>query len=312
MSEIIGLPAPSVVDWPRDEAAHDGLPWEIWWITAIVRSGRRRFSSHVMLTHLPGARLGVSATITDLELEREFARRITAEPDQVVLATDRLEVATELGSFRGSFQDGYSLTAHLDDDAGFDLALQPTTPVLHNCGGGQFALGKLTTTQYSIGGLVAAGILRVGGQVFEVEGRAWYDRQWIHSGSLEDSGGAFTWFGVSLDSGVTLSLWDTSMRPQGWHTWATVARLDGTHIVTPAEPAAHSAQGRFRTPQGHDVPRRWTLAIPALQAQLQVDQRLAQDAPGRFFYTGALEVTGTCEGQSVNGYGFCDLVGWAN
>lgn len=310
MSRIKSVPAPSLVDWPRDEAAHDGLPWEIWWITTDVRSGDRRLAAHLMLTHLEGGHVGVTASITDLDTETELSRRLAVESGQATLARDHLSVSTEVGGFEGSFQGGYRLHGQLDDDAGFDLMLKPTRPVLHNVGAGRFTLGKLTTTQYSIGGLETSGTLRLGGHDMTVIGHAWYDRQWIQSGRLADGGGVFTWFGICLDNGDTISLWDTSMRAQGGHTWATIVRPDGTHIVTAAEPAARGARDTYETGLGRELPRRWKLVIPGTQAELDVSQRLVQDAPGPFFYTGALDVAGSYQNAPARGSGFCDLVGW--
>ena len=311
MARIDALPAPSLINWPRDEAAHDGFPWEIWWISAIVRSGQRRLAPHLLLTHLGSGHVAVTVTVADLDQETEVGRRFTAEPGRPRLSKDRLETTTEVGGFEGSFEDGYRVYGELDGGDGFDLLLKATTPVLHNCGTGQFTLGALSTTQYSVAGLATSGTLRLGGQELEITGHAWYDRQWIHTGSMKDTGGAFTWFGMHLDNGDTISLWDTSMRPHGGHTWATIVRPDGTHIVTAAEPAAKGAGDVYATALGREVPRRWKLFIPALRAELEVDQRLVQDAPHMFFYTGALEVTGSYEAEPVTGYGFCDLVRWA-
>lgn len=303
---IHSIPAPSLVNWPRDEAAHDGLPWELWWITTIVSSGDRRLSTHLVLQHFGSGHVHITATVADLDKEHELSERVTAEPGQATLANDHLESTTEIGGFQGSFEDGYRVHAQLGDDAGFDLVLKPTTPVLHNAGAGQYLMGKVTTTQYSIGGLATSGTVRLDGQDMEVTGHAWYDRQWIHSGSPEDLVN-FTWFGICLDNGDTISLWDTSTRVEGGHTWATIARPDGTHVVTAAQPASKGASGTFVTALGREVPRHWKLIIPGVQAELEVGQRLVQDAPGFFFYTGALDVKGSYEGEPVTGYGFCDL-----
>ena len=311
MNGINSLPAPSLVSWPRDEAAHKGFPWEIWWITTDVRSADHRLATHLMLTHLESGHVGVTVAITDLDEETELSTRYTAEPNRATLATDHLETTTSAASLRGTFSDGYRVHGQVDDHTGFDLVLSPTRPVLYNGGAGQFTLGELTTTQYSMGGLETTGTVRFAGEDMHVNGHAWYDRQWIDSGRLADAGGVFTWFGICLDNGDTISLWDTSMRECGGHTWATIVRADGTHVVTAARPASDGASDIYKTALGRNVPRRWRLIIPGMHAELEVVQRLVQDAPGRFFYTGALDVNGFHEGRPVIGFGFCDLVAWS-
>lgn len=312
--QISSLAAPTLVDLRRDESPHAGLPWEIWWITVDLRSSEgRRWAAHLLLTHVGEegwtGELRATACLTDVDSETESSARTTTTLDLTSLATDGLSISTAVGSFAGSLEDGYLVRARINDDSGFELRLRPTRPVLYSGGAGQFTLGHLTTSQYSVGGLEASGTIKVDGVDRVVDGTAWYDRQWIHAGHLRNAG-PFTWFGICLDNGDTISFWDTSIRAEGGRTWVTIVRPDGTHLVTSAEPAASGASEEWITPQGRSVPRRWRLVVPSMDAELDVAQRLVQDAPGFFFYTGALDVRGRYGGDSVTGHGFCDLVGW--
>ncbi|MFC9356234.1 lipocalin-like domain-containing protein [Rhodococcus sp. NPDC057014] len=300
---------PTLVDWPRDEAAHEGVPWEIWWITTILTSGERRLAAHLTLQHLESGEVIVVATIADLDEETGNSLRVTAARGESTLTTDHLETTTKAGRFSGSFSTGYEVHAELDDGNSFDLVLNPTRPVLFNAGAGQYKLGAHVTTQYSIAGLEATGTIRLGGQAMSVTGHGWYDRQWMHSGTVADIP-TFSWFGICLEGGETISLFDTSMNADGGHTWATIMQSDGTHVLAAVEPVAKWASGTFGTPQGRTVPREWRLVIPERRAELTVVQRMVEDTPGFFFYSGALEVTGSYDGADVAGYGFCDLVGW--
>jgi predicted secreted hydrolase len=308
--QIPAIASPMLVDWPRDEAAHEGLPWEIWWITATLAAGTRRFAAQVILMHLAGGYVSASVTLTDLETALERCATEVAEPGQSALRMDLLEVQTDAARFSGSFEDGYQLRARVDDQLGFELDLQPTVPVLFNGGAGEFRFAASRTTQYSVGALAVTGTVRVDGAALSATGNGWYDRQWAHGGDLADSFSTFSWFGLCLSSGVVVSLWDTSMRSEGGHTWATVVRPDGTHIVASAEPVADHAGETFEAGHGRIVPRTWRLSIPALGAELEVSQRTVHNLAEFFFYTGALDVSGVFEGAPVAGYGYCDLVGW--
>jgi predicted secreted hydrolase len=301
MSKIPATALPSLIDWPRDEAAHDGPPWEIWWITARLKARDRSLAVHAMFYRLASGPLSVGVTITDLDRGEELTRELLAQPGEASVSKAELRVESALCSFSGSYEEGYALTATLDDGNGFDLRLAATRPVLHNGGSGQYVFQGVQTTQYSIGHLQTAGRVRLAGEDLEVLGDGWYDRQWDHwqrKGAL-----AFTWFGVCLDNGDTLSVFDTTAGEPG-HRWATIARPDGAHLVAGVEIAPSEP---YPTGVGRIVPRAWTLTVPHLNARLQIEQRLVADK--RQLYTGALEVRGDYEGQAVSGYGFCDIAG---
>jgi predicted secreted hydrolase len=302
MTSIPAIALPSLIDWPRDEAAHDGYPWEIWWVTATLRSGDRNLAAHVLFIHMAGGSVSAGATITDVDREEEFTRKLVAQPGDVVVSADELRLETALCTLHGSFAEGYRLSASFDDGNGFDLALSPTRPVLHNGGSGQYVFGGVTTTQYSIGFLETSGTVRLGGETLAVTGDAWHDRQWDHWRRASPL--AFTWFGVCLSNGDTVSVFSIAPGPDGGHQWATIARPDGTHIVAAVELAS---SGVYATASGRPAPRRWTLTIPSLRARLELGQRLVADSPA--LYTGVLQISGSYEGAEVEGYGFCDIGG---
>jgi predicted secreted hydrolase len=250
-----------------------------------------------------------TASVSDLETEREVSRMVI-EP--AALSTDHLDVSCELGRFHGSFRDGYQLSAHLDADTGFDLALVPARPVIFAAGGGNFPFAGSTTSQYSVTGLKTSGTVRIDGETLSVAGIGWYDRQWVDTGDLADVR-AFTWFGITLDNGDSLSLFDTTVGgTSAGSAWATIARADGTHVVAAAAPARHDARVEYETALGRRIPRQWRLSIPSIGAELDVAQRLVHDEEAAFFYTGALTVTGTYEGSAITGQGFCDLARWTD
>jgi predicted secreted hydrolase len=302
MTSIPAIPLPSLIDWPRDEAAHDGYPWEIWWVTAKLKAGDRNLAAHVLFIHLAGGSISVGATITDVDREEELTRKLVAQPGAGVASADELRLETALSSFHGSFAEGYRLQASFDDGNGFDLVLSPTRPVLHNGGSGQYVFGGVTTTQYSIGFLQTSGTVRLGGEALAVTGEAWHDRQWDHWQRTDPL--AFTWFGICLTNGDTVSVFSIAGGPDASHQWATIARPDGTHIVAAVELAS---SGVHATASGRPVPRRWTLTIPSLRARLELGQRRVADGPA--LYTGVLEISGSYEDAEVAGYGFCDIGG---
>ena len=301
MTDIAQSPLPSLIGWPRDEAAHDGLPWEIWWISAIVASGSRKFAVHALINHLAGGAVYVGATITDMDRGKEITRHALFEPGKAAIARDQLAIETGLCDFSGSYSDGYRLRADIGEGAGFDLSLVATKPVLYNGGGGQYRFMGTTTTQYSVGFLDVSGTIQFDGEEIAVTGQGWHDRQWDNV--KRDNELAFTWFGLCLDNGDAISFFDMADSAAGTG-WATVARPDGTHIVTSA---TTTAKGADVTAAGRSVPGGWTLDLPGIGTRLDIGQSLLSD--GAPLYTGVLAIAGTCDGKRVAGYGFCDIVG---
>jgi predicted secreted hydrolase len=293
---------PSSIDWPAAEAAHDGLPWEIWWVATIVQAGDRPPATHVLPTHRAGGGAYISVTITDLDGGIAQTIKHFAEPGEAEFSRDKLSLITKLASFQGSFDEGYRLSADLGDDGRFDLRLKPTRPILYNCGSGQYRLQGITNSQYSIAALNTSGTIRIQGEDLEVRGDGWYDRQWEHANRSEPL--AFSWLGLCLDNGETLSIFDTRTETGMPQRWATIAQPDGTHVLTAVEVIS---TGSCKTSAGRVVPERWKVSIPAVNASLDLSQRLLSDDPA--IYTGVVDVRGSYRTQQVAGFGFCDIVG---
>jgi predicted secreted hydrolase len=133
-----------------------------------------------------------------------------------------------------------------------------------------------------------------------VTGTAWYDRQWF-KGQLP--GGPLTWFGLCLDNGDNLSIFDV---PPNGTSWVTAVHADGSHTQAEIAPLAASAAGEVHVAETGNVhPERWVIAIPALDAELHLTQALMHE--NEFLYTGSVAVTGTYRGAPVEGFGFIDI-----
>lgn len=307
---IATVPCPVTVDWPREEGHLDDVGMELWWLTSLLQAGERRLSTFLLVFRIDPETVLVNAVVTDLQTGVEMATRQAYPRAEVGLTQNRLELVAPLARYSGSFEDGYRVTADIDEDTGFELTMQPVNPILFNCGSGEFAMGQTTTKQCGMGGLTTVGTVRLGGNRLEVTGASWYDRQWFVDALPAGSIDRFTWLGIWLDNGDTISLWDRTVDDPEEQSWATVVRADGTHVVAAVPPVAGGATGTITTHAGHEVPSGWTVHIPGLAATLEITQSVVQDDPTQSFFTGALEVRGTYEGAPVTGRGVCDLVDW--
>ena len=159
--------------------------------------------------------------------------------------------------------------------------------MLYACGTGQFPYFEGPTSQYAFPALTVSGSLDFNGTTHGVTGGGWYDRQWSRSRGAFGMANPFIWFGLCLDGGENLSIWNA-----GGRTWTTVGHPDGTHTLT-----AMTLEGR---------PGHWVIAVPFLDATLDVAHRRLHGDHG--FYTGLCKVEGTWRGAPAAGYGFVDRV----
>jgi predicted secreted hydrolase len=286
---------PTIIKWPQDEAAHDGVQWEIWWFTAVLNAGHRSFGAQALITHVE-AGTSLILTLTDLDSDRECSSVTFETFDTGVLSREELDIRTTRCSVDGSYATGYRVQSRIDDDCAFDLLLKPTRPILHNCGSGTFLLQGIPTVQYSVGALEAQGTIHWFDEELAVTGRGWHDRQWEMVN--RDGQPEFTWLGIALDNGDTLSFY----HPVGSRGFVTIVRQDGTHILTSADAKPTDI---CPTALGRMVPSSWCLTIPAMQAELTIGQIRILD--NRNIYTGAVEAEGKYEGRPCAGQGFCDI-----
>lgn len=300
---------PSLVNWPGDEGALPGSNLELWWLTSLLQAGDRRLSTFALAMRIGNELVEVVVAVTDLDSGAEVARREVLSTSEVNLAEGRLEVSAPSMTYTGSFGDGYRLRGSVDDGTSFELAIQPVNPLLLNCGVGEYRWGETVTKQYAVGGSTTTGTVVLNGDKLDVTGATWYDRQAVLE-PVSSELFRFTWFGIWLDSGHTLSLWDRTVADPNGKSWVTVVCPDGTHVLSSISPVSGMVSGTFKTNLGNEVPSGWKVEIPGLEATLEVTQSVVQDDPNKPFFTGALEVQGIYAGSPVRGKGVSDLVGW--
>jgi predicted secreted hydrolase len=166
---------------------------------------------------------------------------------------------------------------------------------------------------YSVTRWQAAGTLTVAGHVAPVAGSAWLDREWSSS-ALEPGQVGWDWFSLQLDDGADLMLYvmrraDGSADPRSAGTWQSAAgeieRLDHTdfHVRSTAS---------WQAPSGVTYPAAWRVEVPALDLELAVSPRLAdQELRLAFrYWEGSVEVTGARAARALAGRGFAELTGY--
>jgi predicted secreted hydrolase len=297
---------PTMIELPGDLAAHRPEVAEIWYLTGALECGERSFGAQAMFTTSPSGWAFTSCSLTDVAdgAERHGSSRRRVE--DIVLRTDSLEIDAGELRLRGDAEALHFSCSF--DRVRVDLQLTPGFPVLYSCVAGTFPYFGGPTWQFAFPGMRGSGDIEIDGRSERATGELWLDRQWSASRSAFGTAHGFTWFGIWLDDGSALSVWDTTAADGSGAGWATLVAADGTHSVATVIPLAASTSGEQRTPAELSgvQPAEWIIDAPGLGARLVVSHRLIHEE--HRFYCGLCEVGGTIGGRTVSGRGVVDTV----
>lgn len=193
-----------------------------------------------------------------------------------------------------------------------DLSLSAHGHPLFNKGTGRFDMLGMDIYQYSIPTLVTRGNIKIDEEDYPVSGVSWFDRQW-QSQPLGPPQGRWTWMGIHLSNGWSISLWDAVDRSGRTDAWITAVDNRGRHIVADLAPLAENSFDLWQSPSsGCKFPTRWLVRAPALDLELEVTARpREQEVVGALHarYEGACHVRGTIRGEPVDGRCYVEMVG---
>ena len=168
---------------------------------------------------------------------------------------------------------------------------------------------------YSITRMPARGVVRVGGEMLDVSGEAWMDREWSTS-ALPPGVEGWDWFALQLEDGRELMFYLLRRRDGRVDAFSagTLVAADGTTQPLDArdvrvETLAHWTSSR----SGVRYPARWRLTVPSFDVRLEITPRLADQEllVGTRYWEGAVAVAGSDRGRPLVGQGYVELVGYA-
>jgi len=232
-----------------------------------------------------------------------------AQPFRVWLETWEAQSADAFSPLRLRAADsGYAI----------DIALDAVKPVVLN---GESGLSRKSAEPgnasyyYSIPRLAARGTLVTPEGAFEVQGLAWFDREWSTS-ALADNQQGWDWFALQLSDGRDLMLYRLRTRGAGTDpaSAGTLVEPDGRARHLSAGDFAIEALDHWTSPRGGArYPSRWRVRVPSAAIDVTVtpevpDQEL--DLAFRY-YEGASRVVGISDSANVSGHGHVELTGYA-
>jgi predicted secreted hydrolase len=204
-------------------------------------------------------------------------------------------------------QDGFSL----------DLVLNAQKPIVAH---GQNGLSPKSeepgnaSYYLSITRMSAEGEIGVGEERFEVEGSAWFDHEWSTS-ALGPQAQGWDWFSLQFSNNTELMYFqirnqDGTIDSVSGGTWVDP---DGSSLRVDVDDVAVEVLDEWTSPEtGAVYPSGWRLTIPALEVDLLIEPWIQnQEMLTSFVYwEGAVQISGSVQGETVSGVGFVELTGY--
>ncbi|MFD0666474.1 lipocalin-like domain-containing protein [Ramlibacter sp. MAHUQ-53] len=328
---VPALPARALV-FPRDHGAHPGLRTEWWYITGQAASRQRVFGFQVTFfrTRVDAAQplssafaakqlVFAHAAVTDLQGRRLLHDQRIARAGFGIAQAAEDDTRLKLRDWSLARAADGSYAARLPA-AGFaiDLRFTPTQPLLLQGRAGLSRKGpeeRQASYYYSQPQLRAAGSLRLDGEAYAVEGRAWLDHEWSEE-ILHPQAEGWDWIGMNLDDGSALTAFRLR-RADGSALW------DGGSFRAPGREARAFEAGRTRfTPVRHwtsplsgaRYPVEWALETPAgafrVRALLDEQELDSRASTGAIYWEGLSELL-DANGRAI-GRGYLEMTGYAS
>ena len=325
---------------PRDHGSHPTYKTEWWYYTGHLQSKTGRSFGfeltffrramppediktlpskwsihHVYLAHFAVTDITGKGFHFSEKLSREGLGKAGADESQLHVWIDdwRAEAETDQAGI-------HTLTAH-DGTHGLTLTLQPAKPLItHGVNGiSRKEAGTDHASHYiSFTRLATTGSLTINGESFDVTGTSWMDHEFGSSDLGNDQVG-WDWFSIQLEDNTELMLY-RMRRADGSSDLAssgTIVSKDGrARHLTVTDFHIDSTDTWTSSESKGTYPSRWRLTIPSLDLALHVTPLLADQelrtshSTNVTYWEGAVAVTGTTQGQPVNGHGYVELTGY--
>jgi predicted secreted hydrolase len=222
--------------------------------------------------------------------------------------TDRLRVWVDKDSLEGTMTKMHIQASA--DDAGLDLSLLPEKPVVQHGDGGYSRKSEesplIASLYFSYTDLETRGTLKLGGTVFHVKGKSWFDREISSRGLAKDREG-WDWFSLQLEDGREIMLYRIRKKDGSIDRYSsgTVVNKDGTYRHLGNGDFAVIVLSRYTSEHtGARYPSKWEITIPSEDLRLFIvplieGQEFTGSGPIRVSYwEGTCRVEGAAKGRA--------------
>jgi predicted secreted hydrolase len=323
---------PRRFEFPRDHGSHPEFRTEWWYYTGnlLAADGRHfgfelTFFRYALAPKPPESPSAWATTqvwmahfaVTDTRNGRFRADEHLARGALGIAGADEAPFRVWVEDWSAQAEDGGFRLAAKADGTSLSLRLEPTKGPIPQGDKGLDQKGPEpgnASYYYSLPRLKARGTVAVGGDEARVEGDAWMDREWSTSAlGAEDEG--WDWFGLQLSDGRELMFYRLRRKHGGASPFSggSLIGRDGRKRVLGADDVELEPLEHWTSPTtAVRYPVAWRLAVPDAGLALTVrpyveDQEL--DLSVRY-WEGAVRVTGSAQGASIDGHGYLELAGY--
>lgn len=326
---------------PRDHGAHEEYQTEWWYYTGhLSTAAGRRFG--YQLTFFRRALASEAArtnpsrwairqlylahfALSDLDRARfRFAEKISragigkagADAGRLRVWIDRWSVEAPTGT-----HEPHHLQASTTEFS-IDLVVNPEKPPIVHGRRGISRKGDApgqASHYYSLTRLGTTGTVTIGDQPLAVRGTSWMDHEFSSSDLGEDLTG-WDWFSIQLGNQMELMLYQLRRKDGGFApaSSGTMVYPDGhTRHLSVSDFAVDVLDRWTSQTSGARYPSRWRVTVFPEELTVELVPRLAEQelmterSTRVTYWEGAVGVTGTQQGASIEGQGYVELTGYA-
>lgn len=331
------IEAPRLLEFPRDHGPHPGFQTEWWYYTGnIAAQDGRRFGYQLTFFRRSlspfdawlerPSKWGTNQvymghfTLTDIAGEKFYAHErfergaaglagAQGEPAFRVWLNDwSVEQVSNDQFWLRAGESGIELDLMLDDQKG---------PVLQG-DRGYSRKGEQpgnASLYYSQTRLETQGELVYQGQVLQVSGLSWMDRE-ISTSALSEGQVGWDWFSLQFDDGTELMAYvlrQSDGSPGEFSSGIFVGEDGSTRLLDKDDFELVATRTWVSPHSGAAYPAGWVIKVPARGLEVTILPQIAdQELNVSFrYWEGSVRVEGTREGKPVQGFGYVELTGYA-
>ena len=314
---------------PQEEAPHPKNSLEWWYFTGHLKdvsTGQTFGVEYVFFHFSPTGKQDyqmVNFALTDPQTQQfryDYDLGKLREPLTAALPINLTEKKKGQNWTLTGQEGRYRLQARMAAHAGqaINLSTTPTKPVLLHGGTGYEQYGPVAQAgYYSYPRLATTGTIEVGGQVHQVTGELWYDRQW-NCGGVNKKNVAWDWLSLQLDEPrEELMLYAV-------HETTTGQQIGGGSLFGAKGENLHLAETDFKlepltywtsSKSKKKYPATWRITVPGKGYDLTVTPLVPNQELGLrlfkvlnlYYWEGMCRVTGTHNGKPVTGNAYVEI-----
>jgi predicted secreted hydrolase len=325
--------APYPFAFPADYGIHPAFQLEWWYYTGnLMTTDGRRFGYQFTIFRYglfppKNGQAGDHAdlfaadlAISDIEGQQFLAQHISPSLSKAGV-NPGWPLQIWVHNWQMTAQDPAAKTMHLQAATaliGIDLITLQIKPPALNGEHGLSAKGPLpgeASYYYSLTRLTTAGSLTIQGKSYQVTGNSWMDHE-FSTGALDKAAQGWDWFSVQLDNNHELMLYfirnqDGTIAPASQGTF--VDDNSTTQVITLDEMQIQTLSHWTSPDSGIIYPSGWHITLQNPSLELTVTPLLAAQEQRSIttYWEGAVSITGSEAGKSVQGSGYVELTGYA-